>query len=109
MARVAMACYIMHPCVSRERSAWLHVHAADTLDEHRIIQEKIYMSAIRMLFIFMAAFISLGIWLTGINQVHWLLYIPPLALLFAGVTGICPGYMIFRKLGFGGEITGGKL
>jgi len=67
------------------------------------------MSAIRMLFIFMAAFISLGIWLTGFQQVHWLLYIPPAALLFAGVTGICPGYMIFRKLGFRGEITGGKL
>ena len=49
------------------------------------------MSAIRMLFIFMAAFISLGIWLTGYNQVHWLLYIPPAALLFAGVTGICLG------------------
>jgi len=80
-----------------------------TRDEHRIIQEKFYMSAIRMLFIFMAAFISLGIWLTGYNQVHWLLYIPPAALLFAGVTGICPGYMIFRKLGFRGDITGGKL
>ena len=48
------------------------------------------MSALRMLFLFMAAFISLGIWLTGINNVHWLLYIPPAALLFAGITGICP-------------------
>jgi hypothetical protein len=83
--------------------------AAKTCDRHRIIQENFYMSAIRMLFIFMAAFITLGIWLTGFNQVHWLLYIPPAALLFAGITGICPGYMIFRKLGFRGEITGGKL
>ncbi len=58
------------------------------------------MTALRMLFLFMAAFISLGIWLTGINNVHWLLYIPPAALLFAGVTGICPGMIIFKKLGF---------
>jgi hypothetical protein len=83
--------------------------SGETRDEQQIIQENFYMSAIRMLFIFMAAFISLGIWLTGFNQVHWLLYIPPVALLFAGVTGICPGYMIFRKMGFRGELTGGKL
>ena len=62
-----------------------------------------------MLFLFMAAFISLGIWLTGINNVHWLLYIPPVALLFAGVTGICPGYMIFKKLGFKGQDSGSSL
>ena len=60
------------------------------------------MSALRMLFLFMAAFISLGIWLTGINNVHWLLYIPPAALLFAGITGICPGMILFKKLGFKG-------
>jgi hypothetical protein len=60
------------------------------------------MTALRMLFLFMAAFIALGIWLTGINNVHWLLYIPPAALLFAGITGICPGMMLFKKLGFKG-------
>ena len=67
------------------------------------------MSAIRMLFIIMAAVISLGIWLTGINNVHWLLYIPPAALLLSGITGICPGYMIFRKLGFKGQDSGSSL
>ncbi len=60
------------------------------------------MTALRMLFLFMAAFIALGIWLTGINNVHWLLYIPPAALTFAGITGICPGMMLFKKLGFKG-------
>ncbi len=60
------------------------------------------MSAIRMLFIVMAVVISAGIWLSGYNQVHWLLYIPPAALLFAGISGICPGYMLFSKLGFKG-------
>ena len=67
------------------------------------------MSAIRMLFLFMAAFISLGIWLTGINNVHWLLYIPPVVLVFAGVTSICPGYTIFRKLGFKGQGSGNSI
>jgi hypothetical protein len=67
------------------------------------------MSAIRMLFLFMAVFIAVGIWLTGFNTVHWLLYIPVVALAFAGITGICPGYMIFKKLGFKGQSLGTKL
>ncbi|NOR40023.1 MAG: DUF2892 domain-containing protein [Gammaproteobacteria bacterium] len=62
------------------------------------------MSAMRMLFLTMAAFIALGIWLTGFNTVHWFLYVPVAALIFAGVTGICPGYMLFKKLGFKGNI-----
>jgi len=66
------------------------------------------MSAIRMLFLFMAAFILLGIWLTDF-KVHWVLYIPVAALVFAAVTGICPGYMIFKKLGFKGQSIGDKL
>ncbi|HSG11635.1 MAG TPA: YgaP-like transmembrane domain [Gammaproteobacteria bacterium] len=67
------------------------------------------MSAIRMLFIIMAALISVGIWLTGYQNVHWFLYIPPAALLFAGITGICPGYMVFRKLGFKGQDSGTRI
>jgi len=58
------------------------------------------MSAQRMLFLTMAVIIGLGIYLSGYSQVHWLLYVPAAALLFAGVTGICPGIMIWRKLGF---------
>lgn len=67
------------------------------------------MSAIRMLFLAVAAAISFGIWLTGIDNVHWFLYIPPVALTFAGVTGICPGYLVFRKLGFKGQDSGNTL
>lgn len=67
------------------------------------------MSAIRMLFIIMAAVILLGIWLTGFNTVHWLLYFPPAALLFAAITGICPGYMILKKLGFKGPTTENRI
>ena len=64
------------------------------------------MSAIRMLFLVMAAVIAIGIWLSGFNNVHWLLYIPVIALTFAGATGICPGYMFFKKIGFKGQGTG---
>jgi len=62
-----------------------------------------------MLFLMMAGFILLGIWLTGFNVVHWVLYIPVAALIFAGVTGICPGYIIMQKLGFKGQTIGNKL
>ena len=61
------------------------------------------MSAIRMTFILVAALILVGIWLTGFQNVHWFLYLPPVVLLFAGITGICPSFMIFKKLGFKGQ------
>lgn len=61
------------------------------------------MSAIRMLFLSMAAIIFLGIWVTGFNSVHWLLYVPVIFLTFAGITGICPGYIFWSKLGFKSE------
>ncbi len=67
------------------------------------------MSAIRMLFLAMAGLILLGIWLTGFGVVHWVLYIPVAALVFAGITGICPGYMMFRKLGMRSQGVGNKL
>jgi len=41
----------------------------------------------------------LGIWLTGFNNAHWLLYIPAVFFVFAAVTGICPG-MIFSNMLF---------
>ncbi len=67
------------------------------------------MSAIRMLFLMVAALTMLGIWLTGFAVVHWVLYLPVAALAFAGITGICPGYMIFKKLGFKGQMPGDRI
>ncbi len=58
------------------------------------------MSAQRMLFLVMAIIIAAGIYLSGYQSVHWLLYIPAAALLFAAISGICPGLMLFKKLGF---------
>jgi len=58
------------------------------------------MTAQRMLFMTMAVLISVGIYLSGYQTVHWFLYIPVAALAFAAVTGVCPGLMLFKKLGF---------
>ena len=62
-----------------------------------------------MVFLTIAALILLGIWLTGFNNVQWVLYLPLAALVFAGATGICPGYRIFSKLGFRGQMPGNKV
>lgn len=58
------------------------------------------MSAMRMLFLTMAVLILVGIYLSGWQTVHWFLYVPVAALLFAFITGICPGMKLYQKLGF---------
>jgi hypothetical protein len=55
-------------------------------------------TAIRLFFFILGMVIWLGIWLTGFSTVHWLLYIPAIAMIFAAITGICPGLMISKKL-----------
>ena len=42
--------------------------------------------------------IWLGIFLTGFSNVHWLLYVPAVALIFAAVTGICPSQLLIFGL-----------
>ena len=58
------------------------------------------MSAQRLLFLSVSIVIATGIWLTGVERAHWLLYVPAISLGFAGITGICPGLIFWRKLGF---------
>jgi hypothetical protein len=48
-------------------------------------------SAMRFFFLVIGSVILLGIWLTGFNTVHWLLYVPVVFFYFAAVSGICPG------------------
>ena len=67
------------------------------------------MSAMRMVFLALAALILLGIWLTGFSTVHWVLYLPVAGLVFAGATGFCPSYLLFRKVGFKGQMPGNKV
>ena len=57
------------------------------------------MTAIRMQFISVAIIVLIGISLTGFDKVHWFLYVPVVLLLFAGLTGICPGILFWKKMG----------
>ena len=45
-----------------------------------------------------SANIWLGIWLTGFGVAHWWLYVPGGFLLFAALSGFCPGMIISRWL-----------
>lgn len=58
------------------------------------------MSALRMQFLSIAAVVLVGIWLTGFDRVHWFLYVPVAVFGFAGATGICPGLIFWKKIGF---------
>jgi hypothetical protein len=57
------------------------------------------MTALRMQFLFMAVIIFVGIFLTGFQRAHWFLYFPVVMLLFAGISGVCPGLLLWKKLG----------
>lgn len=54
--------------------------------------------AARLFFLTVSLVIWLGIWLTGFEIVHWVLYLPAVFLLFAAVTGYCPGMIITKTL-----------
>ncbi|HED08707.1 MAG TPA: DUF2892 domain-containing protein [Ignavibacteria bacterium] len=57
------------------------------------------MSALRMQFLTLAVLVFIGIWLTGFSNAHWFLWVPVVLLLFATVTGICPGLLFWKKMG----------
>lgn len=59
-------------------------------------------AALRVFFLVVATVISLGIWLTGYKNVHWLLFLPPAFLYFAAITGFCPGLFFLKKMGLKG-------
>jgi hypothetical protein len=54
--------------------------------------------AARLFFLIVSLNIWLGIWLTGFGVAHWWLYIPAGFLLFAAVSGLCPGMVMTRWL-----------
>jgi hypothetical protein len=55
-------------------------------------------SAMRFFFLVSGSILWLGIWLTGFDTVHWLLYFPAAFFIFAALTGICPGMVFSRRL-----------
>ncbi len=52
----------------------------------------------RFFFLVSGVVIWLGIYLTGFNIVHWLMYFPAVFFIFAAITGICPGIIISKML-----------
>jgi len=57
-------------------------------------------SATRMTFLSVAVVVAIGNTLTGWSVISWVLWIPPIALSLAAITGICPFKIIWEKLGF---------
>jgi hypothetical protein len=57
------------------------------------------MTALRMQFLTLAVIFLVGMFLTGFDQVHWFMWVPVVLLVFAAITGICPGLMLWQKLG----------
>ena len=48
-------------------------------------------AAMRFFLLVIGSVMLLGIWLTGFNIAHWLLFVPVVFFYFAAATGICPG------------------
>lgn len=57
-------------------------------------------SATRMTFLSVAAVVAIGNTLTGWGTVSFILWIPPIALSLAAITGVCPFLIVWQKLGF---------
>lgn len=53
--------------------------------------------SMRMFLAVVATISWLGIWLTGWNVAHWLIFLPAAFFTFAAISGICPG-IFFSKL-----------
>jgi hypothetical protein len=67
----------------------------------RKVKQKV--SATRMTFLSVACVVAIGNTLTGWGIISWVLWIPPIALSLAAITGVCPFKIIFEKLGFSGD------
>jgi hypothetical protein len=57
------------------------------------------MTASQVFRLILALLIFAGIWLTGFDKVHWLLYLAVFILFVAGVTDRCAGIWLLRKMG----------
>jgi ABC-type polysaccharide/polyol phosphate export permease len=55
-------------------------------------------AAMRFFLLVIGSVILLGMWLTGFDKTHWLLYVPVVFFYFAAVTGICPGLVFSGML-----------
>lgn len=60
----------------------------------------------RFFFLGAGTVIFAGVWLTGFDRAHWLLYVPVAFFWFAALSGICPGIIISRRLFGRGRASG---
>ncbi len=49
-------------------------------------------------FFFIGIVLWAGIWLTGLDKTHWLLFLPASFFIFSAFTGICPGLIFFNTV-----------
>jgi len=54
--------------------------------------------SMKAFFFFTGLILWAGIWLTGFDVAHWLLFLPASFFLFAAITGICPGLILFNEV-----------
>ena len=54
--------------------------------------------SMKVFFFFIGIIMWTGIWLTGFNEAHWILYLPASFFLFSAITGICPGLILFGEI-----------
>ena len=40
----------------------------------------------------------IGIYFTGFELIHWLIYLPAVMSIFASITGLCPGMLFIRTM-----------
>jgi len=67
------------------------------IEEHNM-KKFMISNAMRFFFLGAGLIVWAGIWLTGFEMVHWLLYFPAVFFIFAAITGICPGLIISNLL-----------
>ncbi len=54
--------------------------------------------SMKFFFLFVGSILWLGIWLTGFDVVHWVLFLPAAFFVFSALTGICPGMILFKEI-----------
>ncbi|MBC8215292.1 MAG: hypothetical protein H8E64_02125 [Candidatus Marinimicrobia bacterium] len=52
----------------------------------------------RFFFLVSGLIIWIGIWFTGFETVHWLLYVPAVTFIVAVISGYCPGLIISKLI-----------
>ena len=53
---------------------------------------------VRFVFFNASVILLIAIYLSGYNTVHWLSYFVPTFMLFAAITGLCPGLVFAKKI-----------